>query len=210
MFLSIGIYEVNDMTLKILCVADVQGDMKIWKNIEKAIKKHKPDVVINAGDFMDKRDSKKIFDKTKVKTFFVHGNWDMNLETDNEENVSILNNMMEEYKGYYFLGVDSRFFFHKEMYEITKDIDPSKLVLITHEPPFGILDLSYLGNNAGLIEFREFTDTKCPIMHVFGHIHESSGILEHEKTLYVNAAALELKRVYLVTLPEMEVKEIKV
>ncbi len=197
------------MALKILCVADIHQEKEIWENIESAVKKHKPDVLINAGDFMDRGDARKAFDRANIKTFFVHGNWDVNLKTKNGK-VTVMNNMMEEYGGYHFLGVDSRYFLGKEMYEITKDIDPKKLILITHEPPYGILDLSFFGNNAGLLEFREFAETKGPVLHVFGHIHESAGVLEHGRTLFINAAVVERRRAYMVTLPKRSVKEIKV
>lgn len=194
--------------MKILCVSDIHDDKKLWEGILKAVKKYKPDVLINAGDFMDKGSAKKAFDKLKVKTFFVHGNWDFNLQTDNK-NVTILNNMMEVFEGYAFLGVDSRFFVHDEMYEITKGIDPKKLVLITHEPPYGILDLTLMGNNAGMLEFREFVETKRPVLHVFGHIHEAAGYLLYGDTITMNASVIDTGMAYMVTLPHAKVKEIK-
>ena len=194
--------------MKVLCVSDVHGEKKLWKSVELAIVKHKVDVLINCGDFMDKADAKKALDGIKTKTFFVSGNWDSNLNTDND-NVTLLKNMMEVHNGYCFLGVDSRFFIPDEMYRITKGIDSKKLILVTHEPPYGILDLALFGNNAGMLEFREFDEVKKPAMHVFGHIHESAGCVSYKKTLYVNASVAETKKAFLVTLPSMDVKEVK-
>ena len=195
--------------MKILCVSDIHDDKKVLKKIDEAIEKHGIDVMINAGDFLDKKDAKKYFGKLKIKTFFVHGNWDNNIQTDNK-NVSIMKNEIEEFMGYYFVGLDSRFIIIEEVFKYTKDIPSEKMILITHEPPFGILDTTWIGNNAGFLEFRELAETKKPILHVFGHIHESAGYANHEGTLFVNAAINDSGIMYIVDLPSRKITEIKI
>ena len=61
-------------------------------------------------------------------------------------------------------------------------------VLVTHGPPFGILDLPGFGNNAGCQELLERVRKIAPQLHVFGHIHESAGTFEEGNTLFVNVA----------------------
>ncbi len=70
---------------------------------------------------------------------------------------------------------------------IDKDTD----ILITHGPAHGILDVSLYGNrNAGSFALRDIIDDglknlKC---HIFGHIHEDSGILERNGVVHINAS----------------------
>ena len=84
-------------------------------------------------------------------------------------------NEIAEYKGYYFLGVD--WSHYSEIEKLAKGIDPRRLIVITHDPPYDILDMSYFGSNAGMPELREVVEKIKPAMHVFGHIHESAGVV---------------------------------
>ena len=195
--------------MKILCVSDLHGNKKAMKKIEEVASNEKIDVLINAGDFADRKEAKQFFDGLKVRTFFVHGNWDNDLRTDNDL-VTIMKNDVVKYDGYYFMGLDSRSLLIENLFSLTKNIPADKMVLITHEPPFGILDLTWIGNNAGFLEFRELVETKKPILHVFGHIHESGGHIDYEGTLFLNAAFQENKKIYIVNLPSKRIREIKV
>jgi Icc-related predicted phosphoesterase len=57
-------------------------------------------------------------------------------------------------------------------------------VLITHEPPFTILD-----RRIGSMEVAEATRARQPRLHLFGHVHAQGGGSEaHGATLHVNAA----------------------
>jgi predicted phosphohydrolase len=63
-------------------------------------------------------------------------------------------------------------------------------ILVTHGPPFGILDNSpddYAGP-AGDRELREAVVRVKPKVHIFGHIHSSYGIHPTRHTMFVNAA----------------------
>lgn len=69
------------------------------------------------------------------------------------------------------------------------DMIPGGLdVLITHGPPFGILDQTYGGMRAGCEELAKAVERVKPRLHVFGHIHEAHGIVERGGTIFVNAA----------------------
>jgi len=56
---------------------------------------------------------------------------------------------------------------------IPHDID----ILITHSPPYGILDTNQQGQNCGSMSltYKIFNNIKRLKLHVFGHIHESYG-----------------------------------
>lgn len=77
-------------------------------------------------------------------------------------------------------------------------------VLVTHGPPYGILDkvtrdnsdsawegredLMFLEEHVGCEELAKAVERVRPKMHVFGHIHCARGVLEKDGTLFVNAA----------------------
>lgn len=66
---------------------------------------------------------------------------------------------------------------------------PSNLdILITHGPPFGILDRNSGGLNVGCSALLETVKVKKPKIHVFGHIHEGYGIVEKNGTIFINAS----------------------
>jgi predicted phosphodiesterase len=70
-------------------------------------------------------------------------------------------------------------------------------VLITHGPPFGILDEVIRGReNVGCpILLNKIKEIK-PKIHSFGHIHEADGILQVDETLFINASSLSVRYEY--------------
>jgi Icc-related predicted phosphoesterase len=74
------------------------------------------------------------------------------------------------------------------------DLIPNDInVLITHGPPYLTLDATKSGLRVGCPrlsnKIKDLTDLK---IHVFGHIHEASGIDEKDGVTYVNASTLDL------------------
>jgi Icc-related predicted phosphoesterase len=71
--------------------------------------------------------------------------------------------------------------------QIPDDLD----VLITHGPPFGILDQTAPGEaHLGCEELLHAVEEKKPRIHVFGHIHGGAGSFQSEATRFINAAYL--------------------
>ena len=64
-------------------------------------------------------------------------------------------------------------------------------VLITHTPPFGILDLPRSGRNVGCPYLRSIVSEIAPRLHCFGHVHASAGRSVQEKTTFVNASVID-------------------
>lgn len=73
--------------------------------------------------------------------------------------------------------------------DIPYDLD----ILITHGPPSHILDYTYRDKEyVGCEDLRYSIKEKKPKIHVFGHIHEGSGIEEHADTVFINASILNV------------------
>ena len=66
-------------------------------------------------------------------------------------------------------------------------------VLITHGPPFGILDREPESHmRQGCTELRLAVMRLQPRLHVFGHVHGGYGTYQNETTIFVNCALLGL------------------
>lgn len=66
--------------------------------------------------------------------------------------------------------------------DIPEDLD----ILVTHYPPFGILDDGF-----GSPEILNFVLKAQPRYHLFGHIHRTGGLTENGRTNYVNISEYE-------------------
>lgn len=71
--------------------------------------------------------------------------------------------------------------------KIPEDTD----VLITHTPPYGIMDQIASGERLGCEELLKTLDYVEPEIHLFGHIHYSSGYLKRSKTSFYNLSILD-------------------
>lgn len=63
-------------------------------------------------------------------------------------------------------------------------------VLITHGPPFDILDNSMMKIRCGCEELRKSVMRIKPKIHLFGHIHEGRGQLREDDILFANVTVL--------------------
>lgn len=66
-------------------------------------------------------------------------------------------------------------------------------VLVTHGPPYGILDRCYDGALSGCEDLRAAIERVRPRVHVFGHIHEAYGTTRVGQTLFINASICTLR-----------------
>ena len=194
--------------MKILCTADFHEEEKIADAVLKIIDKNKIDVFIGAGDFHTDTFTARFLKKIKIKGFVVSGNWDY--VTFTNQYISAIDWGIEEFEGYHFFCVGNHFplDFAKAASDLTGNIDPEKLIFVTHYPPYGILDRLWNGRSVGYPEFLDFANQKKPILHVFGHIHEDTGVEKKGKTTFINCALASSRKAYIVTLPEKKVEEI--
>ena len=97
-------------------------------------------------------------------------NWAFNCWRTKEE---YLDNMTYDYIGKYWAM-------------IPEDTD----ILMTHGPPFGILDHCH-GGHVGCEKLRDKILEIKPKYHIFGHIHEGRGVEDYGDTKYINASSLD-------------------
>ena len=64
-------------------------------------------------------------------------------------------------------------------------------ILVTHGPPFGILDATQNYEHVGSWALRRKVQEVKPRYHVFGHIHESKGVWTVGKTTHSNVAFVD-------------------
>jgi Icc-related predicted phosphoesterase len=64
-------------------------------------------------------------------------------------------------------------------------------VLLTHGPPWSILDRNREGTCCGCEELQLRVEELDLKIHAFGHIHESHGVIEKDGTIYVNGSILD-------------------
>jgi Icc-related predicted phosphoesterase len=68
-------------------------------------------------------------------------------------------------------------------------------IVITHIPPFGILDRCEDGSELGSETLRqEIIGRVKPIAHIFGHAHKDHGIVEYSGIKFVNASLVDNER----------------
>lgn len=75
-----------------------------------------------------------------------------------------------------------------EIAEKWKMIPPDTDILITHGPPFEILDQTPNFDSVGCEELRKTIETIRPKAHIFGHIHSGYGTIEKFGVKFVNAS----------------------
>ena len=78
---------------------------------------------------------------------------------------------------------------NKHWLQIPIDTD----ILITHGPPYGILDKCYHGARVGCEDLLKKVKEIRPKIHAFGHIHEEYGTTIMDNIVFVNACSLDEK-----------------
>ncbi|TVZ56932.1 Icc-related predicted phosphoesterase [Lutibacter sp. Hel_I_33_5] len=177
----------------------------------------KGDILIHAGDVSSRGRANEIngfldwFSKQPHKhKIFIAGNHDFYFERAHNvmveakipDNVIYLNDTGCQIKGVNFWGspIQPEFYdwaFNRKRGEEIKqhwDLIPKNTdILITHGPPYGILDKTVRGEFVGCEELLKKNIEIKPKVHVFGHIHESYGIIKKNETIYINASILNEK-----------------
>lgn len=79
----------------------------------------------------------------------------------------------------------------EELEKKWKNIPNDTDILVTHGPPFGILDYPPTNVNVGCEILRFHVEQIKPKIHVMGHIHHSRGLKEVDGTLFINASVCD-------------------
>lgn len=187
----------------------------------------KGDMIIHAGDLSKRGSEHEIaafiawFEKLDFKyKIFIAGNHDFyferapasSIEKIVPDSIHYLNDSGVEIEGIKIWGspVQPAFFdwaFNRVRGEdikkhwdlIPKDTD----ILVTHGPPYGILDKTIRGENVGCEELSNFLKTAPIKINVYGHIHEAYGMRVVNHTKFINASVVNLN--YQVVNPPIKV-----
>lgn len=191
--------------MKIVFIADTHG-------YESQLVIPNGDVLVHAGDFSAWRGSEiesQEFDNWlgslphKVK-IFVPGNHDYPIYEKRYRisNAITLEDSFHVVDGIKFYGFPWQPSFSNWAYHILpgqsmqhkvdlipKDVD----VLISHSPPFGILDELVSGRNVGIDELAKWSARYKPTVHAMGHIHEGYGKVVIGGTTFLNCSICDVR-----------------
>ncbi len=192
--------------MRIICISDTHGKHQDV-NLEPA------DLIIHAGDMSEMGTKEQILDfinwfsgldyQYKV---LIAGNHDFffELATSKEikklipDGIIYLNDSGVEIEGLKLWGSPVQPWFQNWAFnrsekmirlhwnEIPDDTD----ILITHVPPQHILDQNRRAESCGCPHLTTRLKDLKPQYHIFGHIHESYGLIEKNGTTYVNSSNL--------------------
>ncbi len=202
--------------MKLLLTADIHGSELAVKRL-RAIGKCF-DMVIVCGDITPKyrwegeslvEVQKKWFYGTflplmdEINGYFILGNDDF-VEYDGER---VIKNGMELENGLHIYAYEyvpptpfhtNREKSDEDIWEDLKNITPEKpFIFITHAPPYQILDkIHNRSKPLGSMAVRGFVFEHKPLLHAFGHIHESFGDIEFKGIKFINASFGEEARFY--------------
>jgi Icc-related predicted phosphoesterase len=201
--------------MKLLALSDIHGS---YKNLEKIFKLAKEyDLLVIAGDFSKHGDSEsalKIIEELKIikeKVITVHGNWDnktvqesliQNTRFIHGKGVIINNTGFMGLGGSNLTPIKSPVEYTSEEIKdfLSKGLDNIKnckrKILVSHTPPKGMKDRTFLGIKAGSQEIAEFIFENNINLCICGHIHEASGFQKINNTMIANCSSKKMKNIY--------------
>ncbi|MDR2469355.1 MAG: metallophosphatase domain-containing protein [Tannerella sp.] len=187
--------------MKILHLSDTHGKHHLLKNLPKT------DIIVHSGDVSEDGTESEVLDflnwfcalDYRYK-FFVAGNHDFCLEGEQieglPENCHYLCNSGVEIEKIKFWGVP--YFLSNELNGNTEQLMsniPNKTdILITHRPPYGILDFDD-NNNFGCVDLLQTVQKIRPKYHLFGHIHAAYGVEKSQYTTFINSSLVRKNKI---------------
>ena len=187
--------------MRLLHLSDTHGKHRLLKYLPKA------DIIVHSGDMSENGTDSEVLDFLEwfcdldySHKIFVAGNHDLCLDGEQIEglpdNCFYLCNSGVEIEGVKFWGVP--YFTSDELAgNIAQQMAKIPLntdVLITHRPPYCILDFDD-NNNLGCIDLLQIVPKIRPKYHLFGHVHASYGIEKLQYTTFINASLLRKNKI---------------
>ena len=192
--------------MRIFQVSDIHGSLEAAERIPARARELEADLIVVAGDIThfggvrSAAEILKIVAEVGLPVFFVSGNCDSRellKWSPREINALNLNGRVEEFSGYFFFGVgggSGRFGTLTELEESEFEevlrrckADPTRLVVVSHSPPYGT-EADYTGvKHIGSTAIRKFIEEVKPILLCTGHAHEGRCITKLGDTVIVNA-----------------------
>ena len=196
--------------MKLFAVSDIHGAIKPINEAATLIRK--ADLVVISGDITHTKTRAEAADviacleQYSTRILAVHGNWDrVEVKEFLEEKMYSLHGKGRILDGMGFFGVGGSsptplktptIYTEKEIdltlrtgYEHVRDA--SKVVLISHAPPRGVRDRSFLGLRGGSFSVKAFLEERPVSLCLCGHIHEAAGIERFQSTLVANSGSFK-------------------
>lgn len=199
--------------MKLFAVSDIHG---ATKPIEKAAPLiRESDWVVIAGDITHTRTRAEAVDviacleQFSSRILAVHGNWDKTEVKDLlEEKGYSLHGKGRVLAGTGFFGlggssptpIKTATTYTEDEIALTLQAgyeqvsDASQVVLISHVPPRGVRDRSFIGLRGGSRSVRAFLERHPVSLCLCGHIHEASGIERFQNTIVANSGSFKKGR----------------
>ncbi|MEM4258876.1 MAG: metallophosphoesterase [Candidatus Thermoplasmatota archaeon] len=187
--------------MRIYAAADIHGAQYRLNLILNNIQKYAPDLMIICGDitqFGPADVATNFLNQLPLETLALHGNIDTpdvppaitNSKAINIDrtHITIKN---QEFIG---IGGDLSEPFTKTLIHRGKKTQPlnelitKKTILVTHVPPYGFQDTTFLGHHIGNKELKEVLETYEPFLIICGHVHEDPGYTTYKNTTIVNCS----------------------
>ncbi len=202
----------------ILAITDIHGRYSVVYRLIKKVDLDKIDLLIIAGDISHFGDLEEVTSFLKTisqyfqKILFIPGNCDppqlLNYNLgDKVINIHLKKVLVNKYTFYGIGGSNLTPFrtfieFSEEelkhyLRNVEKNEECNRLIMVTHAPPYSILDKTFLGKHVGSKVYYEFLQKKKPMLWITGHIHECRGVEKLHNTIVVNPGPL-MKRYYAV------------
>lgn len=187
--------------MKILHISDTHGKHYLLKDLPKS------DIIVHSGDMSENGKDSEVLDFLEwfcdldySYKIVVAGNHDLCLDGEQIENLPpnfhYLCNSGIEIEGVKFWGIP--YFLSNELNGDTAQLltkIPEKTdVLITHRPPYGILDFDD-NNNFGCVDLLQTVKKIQPKYHLFGHVHIGYGIEKSQHTTFVNSSLVSKNKI---------------
>jgi len=194
-------------SVRIVCISDTHGQ-------HTKLSVPDGDVLIHAGDFMAFGDTpKEVVDfnqwlgkQPHRHKVVIAGNHDLMFERHPGAarellgNAIYLENSGAEIAGFTIWGSPVQPEFNNWAFNVArgaairrywKMIPANTDVLVTHGPPFGVLDKAHPSSaHVGCEELAKAVEQIKPGLHVFGHIHGGHGLSSSKDTQFVNASVV--------------------
>lgn len=206
--------------MRILVVSDIHSR---FSKLEELIRSEKADILAVCGDITDfRRGDVNRFVRIVEGSFrwclFVHGNCDYEDSFDGieSENLMYIHGKSVEIGDVTFHGLGGSTHtpfntpseYDEDYYrKLIRKFRPGKRnILISHSPPYGVLDRTHSGVSAGSLAIRESMEMFDAVF--CGHIHEARGIERVGRTIVLNTGTLSAGE-YGVANPDRSVRLMK-
>jgi Icc-related predicted phosphoesterase/DNA-directed RNA polymerase subunit RPC12/RpoP len=190
--------------VNLLCVSDIHGRLEAARALVSSVDQSfakSLDAVVVAGDIGNPQKGDTFYlvvkelEKLGKPVLYVRGNWDVNAPSGVVNEAPLVADLESlgplELKWVTIVG-------HSSSLKPYKGPLKRPIVLVTHYPPFSILDRGRKAEavqqspHTGLPEVNYLVAYYKPAVHVFGHCHALGGVdVRHSGVVYVNVSRLD-------------------